>query len=345
MVRYRSTSIIDPIAVGACVVLLLLVLGVAVRADRVTLAAEEDGGGGIQIEGDIVEYTGSVIRIRNANGVERNYAASRVRELEADWLQQHADADETWRNGDVAAALRQYSEALAAEERVWVRRLILSRICLGMWAQGQVEQAASRFLALVASDPQTPHAGVIPLAWEPSEAVAKSTALGWLGQTDRPWGRLLGASYLLASDHRLEAGQTLQQLSRDADQRIASLATAQLWRIEAFRADETLVAKWQNSIEEMPIEVRAGPYYLVGRTWLRLERYEDASLTLLHVRILYPDIQWLAASSLLQAAESQQRAGMTEQASQLLRELESVYRQSPRLDEARRLLQALSEQP
>ena len=324
----RSAAGIPFCVVSSFVFLLTCLRADDSGADHVELVSDRRATARLQLEGEILDYTGRAIRIRMKNGLEKSFASERVLAIDATWLDQHRQAGAAWNVGDLALATKLYSQALGADTRIWVRRLLLSRVVYCLWAQGQDEQAAVRFLSLLTSDPDTPYFGAIPLAWDASERVSKAAATGWLAQSEQPAAVLLGASYLLATDARPKAVAALQELRKSPDAHIASLAESQLWRTRVFQATDVELATWQRQIKQMPTTVRAGPYFLVGQTLLRQKRFDEAALALMQVRILYPDAIPLAAAALIDAADAFAGSQQIDQAARLYQEAEQTFPQT-----------------
>jgi tetratricopeptide (TPR) repeat protein len=221
--------------------------------------------------------------------------------------------------------LQQYSQALSAEQRTWVRRLLLAQIVWCYRNLGDYTTAGERFIALVGSDPHTPYFDAIPLQWTSSETVAAATANGWLSQRGHPATQLLGASHLLSGGFNSTAVATIRELARSTDPRIAALATGQLWRTLLVSAQASDVDRWAEMIEKMPAELQAGPYYVLGSALSRQGQAERAALALLRPPVLYPRERSLASESLLDAAGELARLNQTEDATRLYREVIANY--------------------
>src|SRR5262249_38079337 len=140
--------------------------------------------------------------------------------------------DKFWANDDFAAADRQYDAAFKAEPRAWVRRELLAARVRCLREQGELAAAGRVFRQLLESDPDTPFFDVIPLAWLSTapNADAQALAESWLGDAQSKTARLMAASWLVGTQRDAEAVATLSSLAKDADQRLAFLATTQTWR-------------------------------------------------------------------------------------------------------------------
>lgn len=295
------------------------------ETDVVHLAPQDDSAGEVRIRGEILDYTGRVIRVRSTNGIERSYDAERVRAIETPWLPQQQEGQRAQQTGDFAQAVQQFRVALNKENRIWVRRRIMAEQIWCYRALDQVEPACDTFLLLVASDPNTQYFDCIPLAWLPGEGVSRQRAESWLDRKTEPAAVLLGASHLLGlGDRRARALEALRLLTGSEDRRVAALAEAQTWRAQpAIKPAEA--DRWAAGIERMPPELRAGPYYLLGAALTRQQRWEEAALALMRLPILYPRERQLSASALLGAGQALNNLNRPDQARQVYRELLRDY--------------------
>jgi len=325
-----------------------LLLGMATRGalaeDVVYLTPEGQEHGRLAVRGEIVDYTGAEVTLAGPTGQPRRYPAERVVELETSWHDAHQAGRDALAKHDFEAAARHLAEANRAEQRVWVRRLILADWMRAYTALGRPEQASELLLALVQSDPSTPALAEAPLAWFPDDRVSRAKAETWLAKTEQPVAVLLGASYLLSTSAATSARQALFELVRHNDPRIAALAEAQLWRSELLRSTPKDITRWAARIEQMPEPLRAGPYFVLGQAYDRLGLPDDAALAYLHLPVLYPERRELAARSLVRAGQLSSRAGFSEEATTMWTEVITMYADTPQRVEAERLLNDSSSQ-
>lgn len=309
--------------------------GQAVALDTVELSTA--AGARTRLTGTVLEYTGRQLVLELPGGRRQEISGDRVLRVLTDYDRQQVEADRLLEKGELAQALSLYRQALAAESRAWVKRLILAGMVRCLQGLGQVQPAGDTFLALVASDPSTPYFDCIPLAWIPTEPspLLAQTAEGWLGRDEEqaPAAVLLGASHLLPTARRPAALVKLRRLSTGADRRIGQLALAQTWRAEAQPGDDQLAA-WQRAVEQMDGPLRAGPYFVLGQAYLQRQQAEEAALALLRIPILYPQHRDLAARALLDAGRALERLNRADQATRLYREVLGTYPGSPAAAEA-----------
>ena len=108
-------------------------------------------------------------------------------------------------------------------------------------------------------------------------------------------------------------------------------------------ATEQQVSDWEELVEQMPAELRAGPYFVVGRAWAQRGHHEQAALTFLRVPLVYPHMRSLAAAALRLSAIELNRANQPEEAATLYREFLRDFADSPYVDDVRHRLTQLDE--
>ncbi|MFV1966078.1 MAG: tol-pal system YbgF family protein [Pirellulaceae bacterium] len=314
--------------------------------DSVTRVAK-DGQTRIRSVGQIVDFTGDALILRHRSGREERIPPEEVVQLRSNWTTAHAKGDAQFEAGQFDAALQAYLEALRAEQRGWVRRLVLSRCVWCYRRLGQVDRAGEAFLAICQQDPKTPYYDAIPLAWltaRPSAPLAQQ-ARQWLQNEGSAEARLMGASWLLSTAERPSAVRALRGLIDAPQPAVAFLAESQLWRTRVVTATAADADRWGERIERMPRAIRAGPHYVRGQLLSRHGRREEAALSFLRTAILFPDHHDLVAPSLLAAAEQLETMEQRDEAARLLAEIVTDYPRAAVADDARRRWQALQQQP
>jgi len=125
----------------------------------------------------------------------------------------------------------------------------------------------------------------------------------------------------------------------------AWLARAQLWRLRVPAADVTdnELASWETTISGLPPQLRAGPYYLLGRAALQRSEYDRAAAALMWLPTVYHENEVLTAQAAIDAATALQRIGRLSEARLLLEELTDDYGWSSAAGEARALLAQLDQ--
>jgi len=310
--------------------------------DVVYLSPAGERTGQIRLVGRVLEYTGRQLQIVLAGGRQQTFPGQRVLRIETAVSAEQQEAERRMAAGRWAEAVALYSQARQNEPRAWVRRQITAQMVRCYQQLGRLEMAGEEFLVLVQSDPQTPYFERIPLAWtavEPSPALYQA-ALRWLTRSDIPAAGLLGASYLLSGAMRPQAVARLEQLVLGRDRRVAQLAMAQLWRVRLVTATTAEVADWEKAVEQIPRNLRAGPYFVLGSAWAQKQQWQQAALAWMRIPILYSDHRRLAARALLRAADALERLDRPEKATPLLARLVQQYADLPEAAEAQDRLRA-----
>jgi tetratricopeptide (TPR) repeat protein len=241
--------------------------------------------------------------------------------------------------------LAAYLRALREEPREWVQREILAQCVRCLKDLGRIEQAGDVFLSLVQRDPATRHFGRIPLGWQTGQpsGTLERKAQEWMQDSQPPAARLIGASWLLPTRHRAQAIEVLRGAAARGEASIAALAEAQLWRTRVAMADEAELQRWRGLIEQMPRELRAGPYYTLAQGLAARGQHQQAALAWMRVPILHADDdRALAAAALLSAAGQLERIGEPPQAVVLYREIVRDYAGTPSSGQARAQLERLA---
>ena len=300
--------------------------------DVVTYLGGKGGKQTIRRTGQIEEYDGQGLVLVTPQGRKETIPLEKLVDFQTTSSPEELSGDQLRSAGQLVEAVETYKKARRAEPRKWVGRRIATRLIDCYDGLGQIDQAGEEFLAIVAVDAETPHFGSIPLAWRtPSlsgSGLAGPTttrATKWLAATDQPTAALLGASWLLGGAERAKAIKVLKSLSSDLDPRIAHLATAQLWRTTLVTSTAADAEKWQQQINRMPAELRAGPLLVHGDLLARIDRAEDALLAYLQVPLVYHDRQTLSGEGLLSAASVLEKLKRNDDAQRLYRELLAKY--------------------
>ena len=279
-----------------------------------------------RLEGEIVNITGrNGMTFRPNDGQERKISLEQIVDFGTVKEIAQVNAEQAMLDGDFRGAIDYYIAARQAEyrkqtKRNWVMRHQTSVLVQAYAALGETERASREFYALAESDPETVYLASIPLPWhvELSQA-AMYQRLGemWLDQPEYPAAQLLSAGLSLTTTNREKAVLVLQNMTKSQNTSIAALATAQLWRVRFAEATLAEAENWEQQIETMPEELRAGPHYMLGEVFARHGRYDDALAHWLHVPIDSPIIRPLATQSLDRAVETLDRQGRKAEAETL----------------------------
>ena len=223
--------------------------------------------------GEILDYTGSELKLMTAAGREETIPGSQIQSVETSWSDAQMAADKKRESGDFQAALDEYRQAQNAEKRLWVKRRIAAWTVVCHRHLGDWQRATELFSTLHRNDPTTPYFDCIPLSWTPMEPDVNLTrwATGLLQEEKPAIETLIVSSLLMSLGDRSVAVAALEQLSlgkalsekrtrdKSSDERIGQLAEAQLWRPRVVKANSADLELWRATIERMPIPIRPGP--------------------------------------------------------------------------------------
>ncbi len=323
---------------------LLLSFSTSLQAqDQIYLSSSTSSQGYTIVSGQVIDYSSEGVKVKS-NGKTTPYPARLLQRIETQRTESQLQGDSLYDRGSFPEALAAYRRARDQEPRSWVDREITAQIVWCYRALGQPTFAAAEFLLLVRADPATPYFDCIPLTWHSSRSHAmQRAAQGWLREESMPAAVLLGASYLLHTEHASTALAKLQTLAKSGDENVASLARAQAWRPTVISAQASQVDRWQQTVENMPAKLRAGPYYVVGQGWTRTKEWEKAALALARIPILYPEHRELAARALFDAAAALGKLERHDEANRLYGELMQSYPESPLVADAQGRLKSPSE--
>ena len=237
--------------------------------------------------GTIVDVKANELTLE-ASGRNVRFPLDRVLRYETERLGPHEVAETRFAARDFPAALEAYGDAFRAERRRWVKREILSRV---VWCQhnvGRNGEACKMFGRLVADDPETHHLTTIPLQWDlkPCPADVEQIVGKWWSSDRLPTERLLVASWMLTSQRERASG-LLRELAKTGSPGIRSLAIIQLLRLEMLTLKQSRIAFWQSHIESMPHSLRAGAWYLLGKSHAKFNQSDQAAIAWLRVPMLF----------------------------------------------------------
>lgn len=310
----------------------LLMSTVLMAQDRVIL--QQPGGSRFPIPGIIDDYTGREVTIVVRAGEQpRRYPREDVVEVHTAYTAHHERGRQLLAKGEPAQAQPELIRSLKDENRTWVRRMILSELVrCALWT-GDYLAAAPNFIAITDSDPETMHFGLAPLAWtdQLSDTRIAFEARAWI--TDKSLvAQLIGASHLLFDRESNDQAETvLRRLARESNLRIQRLAQMQLWRVRSASniATPAELLRWEAAIDDLPEELRAGGYYVLGQSFRRQQQPERAAATLLWLPLVYDSDRYLAARACFEAAELVESFGDQAQATNLYSEVVFRFADTP----------------
>ncbi len=322
--------------------LVLLGATTAKAEDTVTVKTEQTTR---SLTGTITAFDGAeglILQLRD--GRTQRFPATQVVDVAMERSEPHQEADTEFGKEAYQSALLLYRQAREQEERAWVRQYQTAMIVRCLRALGEIESAAGEFFLLTRMDPQTPYLAAIPLPWDFLLPTTTLTQLGekWIDREENPPARLLAAGILLGSDRREKALQVLDRLALAADRPIALLAIAQTWRARLVTIEHANLAQWEKVVADMSPPFRAGPYYLLGRAYHRLDAHREALLRWMRIPILFQEHRPLAARALVASARVLIDRNQTDKAVGLLQEVLEKYPDSDSAEEAQQLQESLT---
>lgn len=294
--------------------------------DTVVVAPKPEEPGRIIMTGRVVDYTGAQLTIELSSG-KQNVPGKRVVEVRTTQSADELAGEALWRKREYSAALAKFQAAFAAEQRRWVRRKLQARIVDCLRENEQWQSAAEQFMLLLRDDPTTQYFGSFPLPWATlfPDAGLEAKAKSWAAERTNSAAALWGSAVLLSTPARADGIARLRELTLDGEPRIALLAEAQLWRTSTVTADPAAVEAWEKKLDKLPLELAAGPTFIVGRAWGQRNLYERAALLLMRVPILHPEQHDLAAEALWSGGQMLESLERNADASDLYRELRRDY--------------------
>ena len=276
----------------------------------------------VKRHGKIVDWRGGALTLE-FNGREREIDNAEIVQLQTAWNQSYRAGQSELRQGRTKLAIEQFGDAIEKETRPWARRIIRSHLVEAHLAVEQPADAVKQFLEIVSEDPQTRFLHLAPVPWAGSGNALVQQAEKWI-EARQPVVQLIGASWLLAGPKRSQAIKRLEELSRDIDPGVRSIAIAQLWRTRAnVSAKQTGV--WETLVEKMPRKLRAGPLLVLADAQSKCQKTDQALLNLMRIPILYPERRSLGAAALYRSASLLNNKGQAKQAKAILNELTTKY--------------------
>ena len=132
----------------------------ACAADRVTYRSGEVEK---TVIGEITEWTGDEITVRNTLGREATLPANVVIEVESPETPTQRAANAKFRAGEYSSAVELYMKAAGESKHQWKQRHLVADASRAYFEQQNWVTAAKRFLNVIAFDKTTPAYDAIPL--------------------------------------------------------------------------------------------------------------------------------------------------------------------------------------
>lgn len=291
----------------------------------IVITRRNDSEQTLKRSGSIVQWKGQSLTI-NSSGIVREIENEQIIEVKTNWGEDYLSGLSELKTGKTQIAIVKFQESLRIEQRPWVQQIIRAKLVDAYQSIEKHGAAIEQFLQIVREDPNTRFLHLAPLPWATAGNSLNESALQWNSSPDSVT-KLIGASWLLGGAERKKGITALEELSRDIDPRIKNLAIAQLWRTRV-NANAKQVNAWRGIVEQMPRELRAGPYLVLAEAQARAGLVDPAIVNLMRIPILYPEQTALSAAALYRSRNLLHNRGQTDQARSLLNELITNYPQT-----------------
>lgn len=283
----------------------------------------------IKRKGTVIQWKGDSLSMQVSEQV-REIPNEEIVELQTYWPEEYQTGLAAIQSRDFQTAIPLLTSALDAEKRSWAKRMIRADLIQAFTAIDRWENAVMQFLAIYSEDPQTRFFSLCPLKWVATANISPQLRTRLMNSND-PIEQLLGSSWGLVGGEQQQATKVMEQLTRDLDPRIQKLAAIQLWRLRALNINsinERQLQVWETRIQELELNLQAGPYYLLAEIQMKKGQTDPAVVNWLRIPILYPEHPGLAAAALYQTSLLLQNSGKTEEAQSIRTELQQTHSQS-----------------
>ena len=278
----------------------------------------------IEVQGVVVAWESDqlVVVKPGANGTS-SYPGDYVVGIEPNWkAPAYAKVHELFLGHQFREVLQQGQAALAMNEIPrWQQRVVVAEMIDSAVALGQYAVAARIFKILAQDTSPELLLSRIPLPWsdelaQPTPALIQESLAGLENKSTAM--QVLGATWLLATEHRLVAIEKLKSIASSGDSLMADYAKPQLWRLapseEVF---STNFGNWTSLRDALPVAAQAGPTMLLAN---RLDQAGQTKLALaewLRITSLHEDRYDLRVQALQRAVEAAKKLGDKELAARL----------------------------
>lgn len=271
-------------------------------AQDVVFLEKSSGDGETKRKGEIVKWEGDRISIKGKTGV-KTFDSNLLVRIETAW---HPGFDAgkklqaAFRYDD---AITQLESALENEPRSWMQNIVHAKLVECHLAKEDFGNAARHFLKTIDDDPQSRFRHLAPLVWTSSRPDQQQLkrAESLMSSAD-PMIALLGASWFLNGSDGEKAKSKMEMLARDFDPVVASMAKAQLWRLDKLPPNEKRMAVRIEQTWAMPEEVRCGAWYQIAQAQSKSKMPDEAIVNFMRIPINDAGQGALSAAALYQAA-------------------------------------------
>ncbi|QEG24602.1 tetratricopeptide repeat protein [Mariniblastus fucicola] len=276
-------------------------------------------------KGEIVNWVGDTISIKGKSGV-KDFDTDQLIRFETAWHGGYEDGKRLLEEYRYDAAVDQFASALESEPRAWMQNIVDAKLVECFLAKDDFGNAARHFLRVIDDDPQSRFRHLAPLVWTSSKPNRQQLqkAEVWL-ESREPMIAMLGASWMLADQSNKKAKQKMERLTRDFDPVVASLAKAQVWRLDSVAPDAKRLELRIELVRSMPKEVRCGAWYLIAEAQSKSKQEDEAIVNFMRIPINDPQQGGLAAAALYQTAWLLKNTNREQQSQSLRNELKEKF--------------------
>jgi hypothetical protein len=283
----------------------------------------------LQRRGEIVDWRGDSLTLQMGDQL-RKIPNEEIVGIQTRWPYDYQLGLDALAINDFSMALPLLSVAMDGEPRPWAKLIMRAELVKAFAGADRWDNAILHFRLICEQDPQTRFFHLCPLKWIASANASPQVRIGLMESSDS-LKQLIGASWSLIGGEQQQATDILEKLTQDLDPRIQKLAAIQLWRIRALNLgtiNQRQLEVWEQRIEELPVPLRAGPYYLLAEIQMKKGEVNPAAVNWMRIPILYPEQISLSAAALYQTSVLLENNQQPEKAQALREELERVYPQT-----------------
>lgn len=195
--------------------------------------------------------------------VPTKFPSQAVQAVEVEWSSESGrEAYRFFEAGEYAKAVEAAKQAIAANELPrWQQKLLGAAMVESFVGIGQPGIAGRAFVSLAKENPPALLYASVPLNWcnDRPDSGLIDQAREWLRMESPSVAPLIGASWLLNTNDAKDAKAVLERMAAGKTPILASLATAQLWRVALPNEVSQNVIAWKQARDRMLTPLQLGP--------------------------------------------------------------------------------------
>ena len=232
------------------------------------------------VRGEIQRFESEQLQLLDSQGDLLTLPSKYVLRVYPRWrTAQAALAHQLFEAGEFQQMVKAVPTALESNLVQWQQRILIAELVQGVEALGKIQAAGAYFLSLSASQPPPLLYSAMPLCWtsrEPDQAL-RDAARQWLQKPDDEAAWLLGASWLLFTEHQPAAQAAIVKLQATSNPVIAQLAVAQGWRLTPPPQTMAELSRWLEFRDKLLPPLQLGPTEFIAD---RLQRIGELDLAI-----------------------------------------------------------------